>query len=372
VEIDDPESEKDHKELTEATEGCFDKCKEQDPWLPQETKFKFEKRDTNTNSLKPISVAWNNCGVDDWIPKTYHFDIHHQVIQRTPDLRIKITDSKYTQLEKAEQFLTEVRLYQFLAGEDRSEAQIFEKLRPMAEEVRVTPEYNEHHTKVLKDHVRDCIRLFAPCYIPHIKALPLQNVVWCTDGTFHPKKLSIASPPKQDQRRKTVYHELGHYLEHICPEVGVFTNHLIRMKVGRLNRKKLINVMPGEVAMPVTDGSFPWIQDYAGKWYPRYHEELPNPTEVLSVYLEYFNSPEDLLILARHDPFMLKFVAFILMGGPIAAFEAAKNASLVKALDQIEQKNRPSRGYKYRSSGRRGYGGGSSYVPKRKDKKFGV
>jgi hypothetical protein len=43
------------------------------------------------------------------------------------------------------------------------------------------------------------------------------------------------------------------------------------MKVGRIQQQKLINVMPGEKAMPVTDGSTPWIIPYAGKWYKRHH-----------------------------------------------------------------------------------------------------
>jgi hypothetical protein len=125
--------------------------------------------------------------------------------------------------------------------------------------------------------------------------------------------------------------------------------------------------------MPTIEGEPDWINIYAGKWYKRQANNLPNPTEVLSLHLEYFTSPDDLLLLAKHDMVMTKFIAFILMGGPVAAFEAISDAKKQKALDQIYQASRRGSGYtrSYGGRGSRG-GGGSNYVPKPKDKKFGV
>jgi len=290
----------------------------------------------------------------------------------TPELKIDSGDSKFTQLQACEAFLRAVQENHIVALTNYTTPQITMKARP-EETIKLSPEFTAHRTRALQECVQEVAQLFAPCYKPYVGATPLANVVWCSVGKFKPEKLSIGVKPddKKDWKR-TTFHEVGHYFEHISPEVGAFTNHLIRKKVGTIQKQKLVNVMPGEKAMPVQDGSTDWIHIYAGKWYKRDHADLPNPTEILSMHLEYFASPEKLLVLAKHDPFMVRFIAYIIMGGPVAAFKASKEAKLQKALQEIDQRNRPSHGYSYR--GRRGSygGGGSSYTPKKKDKKFGV
>jgi hypothetical protein len=113
------------------------------------------------------------------------------------------------------------------------------------------------------------------------------------------------------------------------------------------------------------DGSTPWIKSYAGKWYERKKDTIPNQTEILTVYGEYFTSKERLAKLLEHDPFMVKFIAFILMGGPLAAMDSMKEAKRREALEQMRQKDRPSKSYKIRRSSGGGGGGRRSYTPKK-------
>ena len=137
----------------------------------------------------------------------------------------------------------------------------------------------------------------------------------------------------------------------------------------------MISVGFGEKAMPVQDGSTNWIVPYAGKWYCRAKSEIPNLTEILTVYGEYFSSSDRLIQLMQYDPFMVRFVAFILMGGPVAAMTALENIKQREALNQINQRNRKSQGYTTRSSGgsgkRRSGSGSGGYKPK-KTKGFGL
>ena len=113
----------------------------------------------------------------------------------------------------------------------------------------------------------------------------------------------------------------------------------------------------GEYAMEVLPGRTPWLIDYAGKWYRRHDTDLPNPTEIFSVHMEFFRSPEALVELLEHDIFMVRACAFILMGGPIALVDECKAARLREAMTEIAQRGRKSTSYK-------GSGGGSK---KKKD-----
>ena len=136
---------------------------------------------------------------------------------------------------------------------------------------------------------------------------------------------------------------------------------------------KSISVGYGEKAIPVQNDSKEWIVPYAGKWYSRRDPYVPNHTEVLTVYGAYFSSKESLVKLMEYDPFMVRFVAFILMGGPVAAMNAMENAKKREALEQLHQRDRAAKGY----TSRRGGGGGrrsskgSTYTPKA-SKGFGL
>lgn len=369
----DSEGDDDHDELTQTKEDCFKGCDPVDPWIPEKTKYEVPLRKRGEYVVSTNEVAYNRCDVGEWFPTSYNTGGWDQMMGNVPPLQIDPFASKFTHLQAIETFLEAVKKHQIVACKNYSEP----RLRRIERErqLKCSPEFREHRTRALEQHFQDFLELLAPVYQPYVDALPLQNVVWCSSGKFRTQKLSIGVEPEpRESWASTTFHESGHWLEHICPEVGAFTNHLLRMKVGRIQQQKLINVMPGEKAMPVTDGSTPWIIPYAGKWYKRHHFDLPNPTEILSVHVEYFRSPESLLTLAKHDLFLVKFIAFIAMGGPIAAFEATREAKEVRVLDQINQRNRASYGYTRRSggTGRRSYRSGSTYTPKKKSKRFGV
>jgi uncharacterized membrane protein YgcG len=121
--------------------------------------------------------------------------------------------------------------------------------------------------------------------------------------------------------------------------------------------------------MPVSDGSADWIKPYAGKWYKRNHVHLPNDTEIISVYSEYFTSKERLVHLIKHDPNMVRFMAFVYMGGPVAAMQALQELKRREVLQQITQKSRSSSGY---GGGRGGGGGGGSGGRAKPNRGFGL
>jgi hypothetical protein len=129
----------------------------------------------------------------------------------------------------------------------------------------------------------------------------------------------------------------------------------------------------GEKAMPVQDGSKEWITPYAGKWYRRRDKSVPNHTEILTVYGESFSSPERLAKLMEYDPFMVRFIAFILMGGPVAAMTSLENLKKREAIRQIDQRDRKASGYNTRRSGGSGRkkSGGGAFRPK-KSQGFGL
>jgi hypothetical protein len=138
-----------------------------------------------------------------------------------------------------------------------------------------------------------------------------------------------------------------------------------------INLDKVVSVGFGEKAMPVQDGSKDWIVPYAGKWYPRSMPSIPNTTEIITVYGEYFSNREKLIQLMQYDPFMVRFMAFVLMGGPVAAMQALDSLKRREALNQLDQRDRRANGYDYRRSGGGGRGGSGGYKPK-KSKGFGL
>ena len=221
-----------------------------------------------------------------------------------------------------------------------------------------SPNYELHHTQRLEEHVKDYLSLWSEDYAPYTKNLPLTNVLWCTGGLYRNQCLGYSIPYREQNRwRESVFHEHGHHMEQICPAIGVFTNELLLNRTGGLDRRKLVPVYGGR-AMPVKDGLTPWIKPYAGKWYGRLHPELPIITEIISVYSECFRSPDVLIKLMYHDPFMLKFMCFVFMGGPLAYLQSTEIQERNKALQAIKQRRTREMGYETRSSHRRRGGGG--------------
>jgi hypothetical protein len=364
------EEDDNHNELTVSNKSCFEDCVAPDKIFPEKTTFSVPIKKRGMDHLSYNEIPYNKCDVAEWIPRDSEWDIvRHSSFESIPDLTIDPSSSKFTQFEEAKKFLTQVKNCEIRANKYRDNT--FSLCQREGKEISLEPNYLDHRTRALKPHVDEVLKLFSPQYQEYIEELPLQNVVWCNRGNFCAQKLSIGIPPEEKSSwEKVIFHEVGHYLEHVCPQVGAFTNGLIRYKVDGIKKGKLIDLAPGEKAMPVTNGTTPWIKPYAGKWYPREHKDLPNATEILSVYLEYFSSYESLLKLAKHDLHMTKFIAFILMGGPIAAFNATQFAKETKILNQIEQKSRPSRGY--RRGRPSGSGSGRTKTPKTNTKRFGV
>lgn len=379
VQVEEDKTPGDHTELVEGTENCFVKCQPVDQKFPKETKIVFSKRNRNLNTLTSEEVAFSEVDVDDFFPKFFqHLDPWWEKLINP--LKIEDGDSQYTRTMKAQMVLDEIKNNHLVCSSNYGGLNSLVKKPRTRDGASITAiseriEYAEHHTKLIKQDVDDLLELIAPCYYRYMDDLPLKHVVWCTEGKFVQDKMAISVKLKDSRldKRITAWHEALHWVEAICPPVGAFTNNLIRRKCGGINLKKLVVVGDGERAMPVQDGSTDWIIPYAGKWYKRKTNDLPNNTEILSVHGSYFNSKESLVELMRHDLFMVRFIAFILMGGPVAAMQALENLKKQKALSQINQKDRGGRGYKVsrsRGGGRRSSSSGR-YQP-RKNQGFGL
>jgi hypothetical protein len=379
----DGQGDEEHTEMVEGTGECFVNCPDVDCYMPSVKTVKLDKGNRATKEITKNEVPFSMLDINDYLPTNFNYmsDSYYWQNRVIDDFKNDDSDSEYTRLVKAKRVLDQILKYHLvcmnnnvgLAGIQRVE-------RPKDYIVKATElmnkvHYEKHRTRMLKQDVDDLFTMVAPTYHSYMEALPLENVVWCTVGKYAHQKRSISCQitGTRSKKREITFHETLHWLESICPAVGVFTNQLLRRKCGGIDRKELVSVGDGEKAMPVKDGSKEWITPYAGKWYSRYHPHLPNNTEILSVYGEYFSSPEKLSVLMRHDPFMVRFIAFILMGGPVAAMQSLQNLKQVEALDQIRQKDRKSKNISSRSSrgGSRSSSRGSTFRGK-KSSGFGL
>lgn len=367
----------DHTELSPNTEKCFSKCPLAERQYPKLSSIEFSKRIRGTDSIVKEEVDFSELDVNDYLPHNFNSVDYFWQSRVLPDFRIENGDSTYTRNTKAQRILDEIRSNQFVAIGGGLNGLTKQARKPEQDRLSAIIgriEFEAHNTRMLKQDVVDILELIAPTYYPYMEEVPLQHVVWCTEGQFNQDRMAISCKLNSDRgsKRTTVWHETLHWLEAVCHPVGVFTNQLLARKCASyyeepLNLNKLISVGLGEKAMPVQDGSTDWITPYAGKWYRRKNKAIPNATEILTAHGEFFSSKEQLVKLMQHDPFMVRFIAFILMGGPVAAMISLENLKRREALAQIDQRDRKAKGYSVRKSGGSGRqkSGGGAYRPKK-------
>lgn len=376
----------DHTELVQGTGKCFDKCPTVDVCYPKESTITMPHRKRGSDTIGTEELSFAELDVNDWLPQNfdYLFNEHWWRNKVVPDFKIENGDSLYTKNTKVQRILDEIKSNQFVANGCSGLGGLTKEARtarsPGMEAIVGRIEFEAHNTRMLKTDVEDLMEMIAPVYHPYMDALPLRHVIWCTDGKFNQERMAISVRVSADRlsKRAVAWHEALHWLEAICHPVGVFTNQLLARKCASqygepLKLNKAILVGEGEKAMPVLDGSKEWIVPYAGKWYRRVQPGTPNHTEILTVYGEYFSSKEKLVQLMQHDPFMVRFIAFILMGGPLACMKALDALKRREALNQIDQRDRKASGFTTRRSGGGGRkkSGGGAYRPK-KSKGFGL
>lgn len=352
--------------ILKSTGHCFDQCPSVRPCLPSVTALKLDKRARGTSQLESYEVAFNELDVEDLLPVDLGINSFWKDKILPHDFEIENGDSSYTRFRKAEEVIEYIKRYHIIFKKGYGYMGLVREKRPLVSDAKELHDLlqgiNYENTNSLQSGVEEFLLMVAPAYHKYLSELSLKHIIWCTVSKYSQDRRAISINPKQpvDRRRRTVWHELGHYLESCCPPVGVFSNELLRQKGGKFDKKKLVQVgSGGEWAMPVSNGSADWIKPYAGKWYKRSHSSLPNDTEIISVYSEYFTDKEHVSHLIKHDPNMVRFMAFVYMGGPIAAMNAIQDSKRKTALHQINQRDNKSSGLSgYSGGGKGGYGGG--------------
>lgn len=367
-EIEDGDGDGDHSNL-KASGQCFDKLPNVTPDIPTNTTIKLEKKSRGSSQLQNYELPFNELDISDFLPVDMGLDSFWKDKLLPYDFEIERGDSEYTRLRKAEEVLETIQAHHIVYRKGYGFRGLVKEKRPLVSEaaklheVLTNVQYVDHHTSSLQDSVESFFLTLAPSYHKYFAELPLKHVIWCSVSQYHQGKRAISISPQLPvtQRKRIVWHELGHYLEGACFPVGVFSNEILKQKVGKLDRKKLVQVGGGnEWAMPVVNGSPDWITNYAGKWYKRIHNNVPNSTEIISVYSEYFSGDKERLAhLIKHDANMVRFMAFVYMGGPVVAMEALQELKKTQALEQIHQGSRKSSGTSWGRGGGRGSRGGS-------------
>jgi hypothetical protein len=346
---------------------CFDECPAVMPNMPLVKTVRLAKRTRGTSDFKNQELPFSELDIGDFLPvdMNIHYFWKDRII--TDEFEIGRGDSEYTRLLKAEKVLDAIKQYHIVFRNGYGYLGLVRERRPVVSDAAELDavlkgiEYEKHHTRSLQDAVESFFLMLAPAYHKYLSDLSLKHVIWCSVSKYAQDCRAISVNPKQpiDARIRSVWHELGHHLESVCPPVGVFTNELLRQKGGRFDKKKLVQVgSGGEWAMPVTNGSPDWVKPYAGKWYRRVHPELPNDTEIISVHSEFFTDKERLAHLIKHDASLVRFMAFVYMGGPVAAMEALQDLKRKEVMAEISQRDRKASGF--RATGGRGGGGRGS------------
>lgn len=341
----DAEAVSGHSELMRTMRDCFANC---DPQLRMPpTVHIFQQRKRGKDYLEDVAVEYRDIGAGEfWL-----WDRPVKIMEDY-DWRIDPMWAHYGKVRKAEYIINFIKQNEVLCLDGRLE--VCQRMRkpPKWEGVLGSVTYDKHRTRALTRHVEDSMSLFSEQYWDFFHSLPLRHAVWCTLGKFRHDCLAISASPadEPDKQRATVFHEHAHWAEHAAPPIGVYTNTLLQHLTGEFRMKALVPVGIGEYAAPVRPEFTPWIKDYAGKWYRRHEKSLPNPTEVFSVHAEYFRSAEALVELLEHDMKMVKRIAFIYMGGPIAMLQEMIEVQRRKSLEEIEQKDRKSHSYESRGS----------------------
>ena len=118
--------------------------------------------------------------------------------------------------------------------------------------------------------------------------------------------IGIPSTRNDESRsyRRTVWHELGHWLEHENVAIAAIVKAWFKIRTKDDKETPLKNLIPGsgyasnEVAKPDN-----FIDPYIGKIY-----RVPNSTEVVSMGFEYLSDPKSAAILSQRDPDMFALI----------------------------------------------------------------
>lgn len=371
---DDIIDDENHSNLVAAGK-CFDQCPPVIPCHPKTTIVELDKRIRGTSSLSNYQLPFNELSLEDLLPTNMKFNAFWKDKILPYDFEIERGDSDFSRLRKAEEVFDTIRSYHIVYKKGFGYHGLIREPRPTVsnaanlDAILKGIDYDNHNTRSLQDFVESFFLILAPAYHNYLTDLALKHVIWCSASKYAQNLRAISVNPKQSlfDRKRSVWHELGHYLESSCPPVGVFSNELLRQKGGAFSRKKLVQLSGNEWAMPVTNGTPDWVKMYAGKWYKRTHQDLPNDTEIISVHSEYFTTKENLAHLIKHDPDIVRFMAFVYMGGPIAAVESLQELKRHEALQEINQRDHKASGYTYGRGGRRG-----SFKAKKTDHGFGL
>lgn len=331
-----------HSELTKTFKDCFATCTAPAQCLP-ETKVQVAYRNLERTSIRQVEIAYSKLSV---VLNSFSLG---EMISYFPKWSGSRAWSSFSKEKVFEEVISFIKFNKF-AVDEYGKMNIRRVTNGDVRNPLPEPDFETFRTRALKQNYYDMLSLVSDVYLnKYLSKLPLRSVVWCSLGKFRHDLLAIsARPADSDQDKKeTVFHEMGHWLEHACPAIGMFTNSiLLSFCAGVQNLQKLTKLRKGEYAAPVTlAGRKPWIKEYAGKWYKKVDSDLPNPTEILSVHLEYFTSADKLIELLEHDSFMVKAVAFALMGGPEAWLESEIFKKNNRAIMDIEQKGMRSSYY---------------------------
>lgn len=204
--------------------------------------------------------------------------------------------------------------------------------------------------------------LVHPNYSTWCNAIPLYQLAMQDRGDFSHRAMSLTFHPQLTEK-ETVFHEFGHYLEHVCPAVGVTLWKYIyeRMSPQEPDSWETVSVGDGEQAYKPKN--YPWLELYTGKTYKPAHHELPPPTEVLSMHLQSFANFATLCHLIANDRASFYLTLFVLRAGPLGFMQALKEYKYLRSSPSLRQKNHgPRQRYRYRygraSAGPKNYGFG--------------
>lgn len=193
------------------------------------------------------------------------------------------------------------------------------------------------------NHIQDCTELLSNSYLPFIEQIPLYQIAWQSRGDYSYKHSAITFSPESDTRH-TIFHEIGHYLDHICPHVACTSYNFLLQRT--YESSKITEIYKGEWGYK--SDKKPFIHPYAGKVYSPVKQALPILTEITSMYLEHFSSTRHLAHLVSKDLSGFYYIVFVLLGGPILLVNKNVLLKEARSLKTLQHSYSRSSGYYYR------------------------
>ena len=336
------EVEEEHTEYVKGSK-CFRDCGNYD--LLPETKWCLPRRKKGQYDVSDQWVPFNEIDIDKSIDR---------LVNQVEPLVIRPDWTDFSRRQAAEEWLNYVTNHEFVPktysnadvkGIELVEREYDEGTLAQVKSWLEGVEFEKHRTRALKIHLFNWLSFVSKRYIDYMVKVPLKHMVWCTLSMFSADRLAVSVRPVQDRddQFRLVMHEASHYLAYACPAINVFTNQVLRIRSGTNGESdinKLIPVGEGEYALPAKPGVKPWRMKYAGKWYKRKHRHLCNDDEILTCYMEEFRSADTVLKLCEYDEWMCRFVAFVVMGGPLAYLQSMTDFSRGHAMFEVEQARR--------------------------------